>query len=328
MNPLATTYMGLKLTSPIIVGSSGLTNKIDKLVQFSDNGAGAVVLKSLFEEQIRFEAHKTASHSEESFIYPEAQDYISNYARTHHLDEYLQLISEARKKTDIPIIASINCVSADEWTSFAKNIEKAGASALELNVYVLPSNPETEGMQNEKIYLDIASQIVRQLQIPVAMKIGYHFSGLSNFVRKLSWTGVKGIVMFNRFFAPDIDIKDMKVMPTHVFSSPEEISLSLRWIALLADVAHCDLAASTGIHDATGVIKQLLAGATATQITSVLYKKGPEFIKEVNNEVIDWMKQHNYDSVDEFRGKLSYKSTSNPAAFERVQFMKHFAGIE
>jgi len=328
MNPLATNYMGLSLKSPLIIGSSGLTNRLDKLVQCQEYGAGAVVLKSLFEEQIRHETQKTASHSQESFYYPEALDYISNYARTHHLDEYLKLISDARKSLDIPVIASINCVSADEWLSFARNIEQAGASALELNVFVLPSDPELEGSQHEKIYLDIASQIVREVQIPVALKIGYHFSGLANMVRKLSWTGLKGIVLFNRFYSPDIDIDTMKVIPTHIFSSPEELSLSLRWIAMLSETAHCDLAATTGIHDGKAIVKQLLAGAAAVQSASVFYKKGIQHITEMNNEVIAWMAKNEFNCIEDFRGKLSYKSAQNPVAFERVQFMKHFAGIE
>ncbi len=328
MNPLATNYMGLSLKSPIIVGSSGLTNKLDKLKECQQYGAGAVVLKSLFEEQIRHEAHKAGSHSEESFIYPEAYDYIDNYSRSHKLDEYLNLISDARKSIEIPVIASINCATADEWISFAKNIEQAGASALELNIFLLPSDVEVEGVKLEEIYLDIASKIVRLVKIPVALKIGYYFSGLANFVRKLSWTGVKGIVLFNRFFSPDIDIDNLKVVPTHILSSPEELYISLRWVAMLSDSAHCDIAASTGMHDGKAVIKQLLAGANATQLASVFYKNGLKHISQINNEIIEWMNQKQYSSIDDFRGQLSYKNIENPAAFERVQFMKHFAGIE
>ena len=329
MANLSTRYMGLDLRNPIIVGSSGLTNSVENVIELEKNGAGAVVLKSLFEEQIRYEINKTIKQSESvDGYYPEAQDYITNYSRAHHIDNYLKLISDCKKSVSIPIIASINCVSAEEWPVFAKRIEEAGADALELNVFILPADPNLSGEQNEQVYFDIVDQVKKQISLPFSLKIGYHFSGLAKTALKLSWAGAKGMVLFNRFYSPDINLDNLKVIPSNVFSTPEEISISLRWVAMLSDRLYCDIAASTGVHDGKGVVKQLLAGAKAVQIASTLYKNGFGRIGEMLSYLENWMNKHDYKSTDEFIGKLSIKKAENPAAWERVQFMKHFAGIE
>lgn len=330
MDKLQTSYLGLTLRNPIIVGSSGLTNTMINLRKADENGAGAVVLKSLFEEQIKYEINKTiglgnqAGHND----YPEAMDYISAYSKEHKLSEYLQLIREAKQELSIPVIASVNCLTASEWTSFAKSIEEAGADALELNVFILPSDPTHQGPETEEVYFDIARKVMDEVSIPVSMKISYYFSGLARFVKRLSWTGLKGIVLFNRFFSPDIDIDNFKVIATNVFSTPDELPISLRWVAMLSDVVKCDLSASTGVHDGTALIKQLLAGAQAVQISSVLYKEGFKIIPQMTKELENWMDKHSFKSIEDFRGKMSFKETENPAAYERVQFMRHFAGIE
>lgn len=329
MANLGTKYMGLNLRNPIIVGSSGLTNSIDNIVKIEEHGAGAVVLKSLFEEQIRYEVSKALTADDESFSdYPEAADYISNYSKNHKINGYLDLIRDAKKAVSIPVIASINCVSATEWISFARQIQDAGADALELNVFILPSDPNHSAEDNEKVYFKLVESVLKQVTIPVSLKISYYFSGLSKFTRQLSWTGIKGLVLFNRFFSPDIDIDNFKVVSTNVFSAPEELSISLRWVAMLSDLLHCDISASTGVHDSKAVIKQLLAGATTVQVTSVLYKEGFGRISIMLKELEQWMDLHHFSTIDDFRGKLSYKASDNPAAYERVQFMKHFAGIE
>ncbi len=328
MTDLSTTYMGLKLRSPVIVGSSGLTKSIKNLVLIDQKGAGAVVLKSLFEEQIKFEVRKVFSYEDTQSAYTEAEDYIRNYAREHTLDEYLELIQEAKSKLSIPVIASINCATAREWTVFAKDIEKAGADALELNVFVLPSDLDGEGKDYEKLYFDVAEKVQKEVSIPVSLKISNYFSGLANMVKKLSWTGVQGIVLFNRFFNPDIDLENFRIKPSHLYSDPEEISASLRWIAILSGKLQTDLCASTGVHDGKGVIKQLLAGANAVQVCSTLYINGLDQLDVIQNEIVQWMEQHNYNKISEFRGLMSQKMTKNPADFLRVQFMKHFAGIE
>jgi len=328
MADLSTSYMGLKLRNPIIVGSSGLTNSIENLVKINDQGAGAVVLKSLFEEQINYTISKSFNQSETNLGYSEAHDYISNYTQENDVDRYLELIEQGKKKTDIPILASVNCVSSSQWITYAKKMEEAGADGLELNIFVLPSDPKHAAEDNEKVYFDILKRVINEVNIPVSAKISFYFSGLGNTALKLSWTGIKGLVLFNRFFSPDIDIDKFEVVSSNVFSTPSELSLPLRWVAMLADKVHCDLAASTGIHDGKAVIKQLLAGARATQLASVLYKKGFDQIGVMLKEIEEWMDEHNFASTNDFIGKLSYKEASNPAAYERVQFMKHFAGIE
>jgi dihydroorotate dehydrogenase (fumarate) len=328
MADLTISYMGLTLRNPIIAGSSGLTNTTENIKQIAKQGAGAVVLKSLFEEQINYAIDKTISQGDQNYAYPEAQDYISNYTRENDLDKYLKLIREAKASVDIPIIASVNCVSPSEWVSFAKTIEEAGADALELNIFILPSDPRRKAENNEQIYLDILQSVIRKVKIPVAAKISYYFSGLTNMAMQLSWTGIKGLVLFNRFFSPDIDIDKFQITSSHVFSSPGEMSIALRWVAMLSDKVQCDIAASTGIHDGKAVIKQLLAGAKAVQIASVLYQKGFDQIPLMLKEMEEWMAKHNFTSPNDFIGKLSYKEAMNPAAYERVQFMKHFSGIE
>jgi len=329
MANLKTKYMGFELRNPIIVGSSGLTHSVENVKELEKSGAGAVVLKSLFEEQIRYEINKALNQAEspESY-YPEAQDYIKNYSRLHHIDNYLKLIKDCKNAVSIPVIASINCISADEWTSFARRIEESGADALELNIFVLPADPNFSGEQNEKVYFDIIEQVKKEVSIPIALKISYHFSGLAKTALKLSWAGAKAIVLFNRFYSPDINVDSMKVVPSNVFSTPEEISISLRWVATLSDRLYCDIAASTGVHDGKSVVKQLLAGAKAVQIASTLYKNGFGRIGEMLRYLENWMGQKGFQTTEEFIGKLSFKKAENPAAWERVQFMKHFAGIE
>lgn len=328
MIDLTTTYMGLSLQSPVIVGSSGLTKKLENLEKIDKKGAGAVVLKSLFEEQIKLEIRKVFSYDEVQSAYTEADDYIRNYARAHTLNEYLHLIHEAKKRINIPVIASINCVSAEEWPAFAKEIEAAGADALELNVFILPSDTETEGLAYEQVYFEIIEKVKKLVNIPVALKISYYFSGLAGIAKKLSWTGIKGLVLFNRFFNPDIDIDNFKINASNLYSRPEEISTSLRWIAILAGKVQCDLCASTGVHDGKGVIKQVLAGANAVQVCSVLYKNGFDHLDVMHGEMRDWMQKHDFTNLEQFRGLMSHKKSESPAAYHRVQFMKHFAGIE
>lgn len=328
MKDLTTSYMGLTLRSPVIVGSSGLTRSLENLEKIDRKGAGAVVLKSLFEEQIKLEIRKVFSYDDVQSAYTEADDYIRNYARAHTLSEYLHLIQEAKKRISIPVIASINCVSGEEWPAFAKEIEAAGADALELNVFLLPADINTEGKDYEKVYFEIIENVKKQLKIPVALKISSHFSGLAEMVKKLSWTGIKGLVLFNRFFNPDIDIDHFRISASNLYSKPEEITTSLRWIAILAGKIQCDLCASTGVHDGKGVVKQILAGADAVQVCSVLYKNGFDHLDLIHEEINDWMAKHGYDKLDQFRGIMSHKKAESPAAYHRVQFMKHFAGID
>ncbi len=328
MKDLSTTYLGLKLKNPLIIGSCGLTNSVDKIREFAEKGAAAVVVKSLFEEQI--EAELDANMDSYQTDYPGAFDYVKEYTRGSALDDHLDLISDAKRAVDIPVIGSVNCVSGAEWVSFAESIEQAGADALEINISLLPSNPKIDGATTEKLYFDIAKKVTNKVSIPVAIKMSRYSAGLANLVSRLSWSTdnkIAGFVLFNRYYRPDINIGSLKIIPASIHSSPEEIAETLRWIALLSGSVDTDFAASTGIHDSEGLIKQLLAGADAVQVVSTIYKNGPERITEMLAGLEQWMEQKSFASIADFKGRLSYASSDNPAAFERIQFMKRFAGI-
>lgn len=327
MTDLSINYMGLKLRNPIIAASSGLTNSLDDIKEFEKKGAGAVVLKSIFEEEIRRELEKdlTSMHME-SFLYPETMDYYDNYAEDDSLTNHLKLIRESKKAVKIPIIASINCVTAEKWPYYAQTLQDAGADALELNVFVLPSDFNKTSAENEQVYFDIVKEVKKHVKIPVALKISYYSSNLGAFIQKLSNTEIDSIVLFNRFYSPDIDINNLDVLSSNVLSHPEELTISLRWIAIMSERVGCDLAASTGIHDGAAVIKQLLAGANAVQIASAFYKNGKGVIENMLDDLSTWMEQKKFSKIDDFRGKLSQEKSQNPAAYERVQFMKYFSG--
>jgi dihydroorotate dehydrogenase (fumarate) len=326
MKDLSTEYLGLQLKNPVIVGSSGLTDSADKVKDLADNNAGAVVLKSLFEEQILAELSQNLTNY--SADYPDAFDYIREYTRENSVGAYLSLISAAKKAVQIPVIASINCVSGKEWVAFAKSAENAGADALEINISLLPSDPRKKCTDYEKIYFDVIEQVTALVSIPVSLKMSIYSSALANLITRLSWSGkVAGFVLFNRYFRPDFDIENLTVRPANIFSTPEEIVMPLRWIALLAGSLKSDLAASTGVHDSTGLIKQLLAGAAAVQVVSTLYKNGPVYINNLIKGLDDWMESKSYDRISDFRGKLSIASADDAAALHRIQYMKYFGGI-
>lgn len=344
MNNLQTTYLGLKLGNPLIAGSCGLTNSIKTIKEIASKGAGAVVIKSLFEEQINIEAENmirkengeitTFTQASDKLFgkriydYDEAYSYIFDYAKTNTLEKYLAFLKEAKESVDIPVIASINCISNQNWHSFAKRIQDTKIDALELNIYILPSDWRRSGEENERIYCDIISEVRKYVDIPVSVKIGYYFSSVAQSIRKLSETGIMGLVLFNRPYNTDFNIDNISLSQGSVFSSNEEYTHTLRWISILSGHVKCDLSASTGVHDYKAFIKQLLAGATTVQIASALYKEGLDIIPEILNKTGDWMKRHKFETVESFRGKLSQKNLENPAAIERVQFMKMYSGIE
>jgi dihydroorotate dehydrogenase (fumarate) len=326
MANLESKYLGIKLKNPLIVSSSGLTDSVSKIKKIESYGAGGVVVKSLFEEQINYDAGKIIEQGRSD--YPEAEDYINNYAKTNSVNEYLQLIRDAKKEVDIPVMASINCFSASRWIEFASKIEEAGADALELNVYAFPSDKKMKPSEYEKIYLDIAAKIKETIKIPFVFKLGSNFTNLVYMVDQLYYRGAAGVVLFNRFYQPDIDLNNMSFKSAEVFSSPGEISRTLRWVGIVSDqVEDLDIAGSTGVHDGLAAIKLLLAGATVTQTCSVLYKNGLEYIKTIISEMEEWMGENNFKSIDDFRGKLSYSNLQDPAIYERSQFMKYFSGI-
>lgn len=322
MANLSVTYAGIKLRNPFIISSSGLTNSVEKIKKLDNLGAGAVVLKSLFEEQITYETGKLLEGTD----YPEAFDYVRHYARDNSLTEYLNLIREAKRAVNIPVIASINCISASEWMKFGLNIQEAGADAIELNAYILPVDISKNSADYEKIYLDLISEIKKIVKIPVIMKIGSNFTNLGNMISNLYYRNADAVVLFNRYYEPDINLHDMSFGPSEVFSSPSDIRNSLRWIGIISSIVkEIDISASTGVHSGEAAVKVILAGAAAVQVCSVLYKKGVEFLPEMIGKFEEWMLVNKYSSVDEFKGKMNYLNISDPAVYERVQFMKYFS---
>ncbi len=326
---LTTKYLGLTLKNPIIVGSCDLTSNISDIKKLEKQGVAAVVLKSIFEEEILMDVeNQLREASDNSFIYDkysETLDYIDVHVKKERLDEYIQLIKAAKKEVLIPIIASINCVSSAEWTDFARHIEEAGADALELNISLNPSDLETRDFeQSIKV---IIRKVLSQITVPVTLKINNSFTHLANTILDLSQTGLSGLVLFNRAYTADIDINTLEAVQGRSFSSPLDFVESMRWIALLSDQVKCSLAASTGIHTPEAVIKQILAGADAIQIVSVLYENGIESINGLLSGLEQWMQEKGFSSLEQFKGKASSKNVANPAVFERIQFMKHFSGI-
>jgi dihydroorotate dehydrogenase (fumarate) len=322
MIDLSTSYAGLKLKSPIIVSSSGLTHSVERIRRMAAAGAGAVVLKSLFEEQINHEIGNLAEGAD----YPEAGDYIRTYARENSLDGYLSVIRGAKEVADIPVIASINCMNSAEWIDFAKKIEDAGADALELNIYFLPLDKDKDPREYETAYLDLVSNVKKKTRLPLVVKLGNGFSNITWMVQQLYLREVSAVVLFNRFYAPDINTDDMTFGSSEVLSSPADLRLSLRWIGIVSSqVAKMDLAASTGVHSGMAVIKQILAGASAVQICSVLYRNGIEYIRDMIAEMKKWMEKQGYNTPADFRGKMNYGNLEDPSVYERAQFIKYFS---
>jgi dihydroorotate dehydrogenase (fumarate) len=327
MVDLSTQYLGMTLKNPIIAGSSGLTSSVKSIQELEKNGAAAVVLKSIFEEEIVLEYDDILQEASEEGVNLDQFDYYDFHIKGEKLDRYTTLIAESKKAVSIPVMASINCVYSHEWTSFAKQLQTAGADALELNMFFLPTEFGRTSEEKEKIYFQIIDKIQKEVSIPIALKISYYFSNLGPMIQKLSETGISGLVLFNRFYSPDFDIDKMEVVSSNVFSYPSDLSISLRWIAIMAERVRCDLAASTGVHDGEALIKQLLAGADAVQVASTLYKNGKGRITEMLHTLEKWMVEKGYQRLADFRGRMSQAKSSNPAAYERVQFMKYFGGI-
>jgi len=327
MPEITTNYLGIKLKNPIIASSSGLTDTVDKLVELENAGVAAVVLKSIFEEEIVMHTQRSFEKmSASGFIYPETMEYFEyDYEEIEDpVQIYLKLITDAKKKLTIPVIASINCLSHGGWEDFALKVEKAGADALELNVFLLPSDTSRSAEEFEKVYFDVVKSVVAKVKIPVALKMGPYASNLSSLIEKLSKTGIKGLVLFNRSYNTDFDINTLEFTNSSVLTSSSDMYQTLRWIALSAGKVNCDLAASTGVHDGTGVIKMLLAGANAVQVASTLYRNGNTQVAKMLSDLTEWMDAQGHKSLKDFAGKMSYQQTYNPAAFERVQFMKHY----
>jgi dihydroorotate dehydrogenase (fumarate) len=324
MLDLGTRYMGLALTNPLIAGSSALTATVEGVKQAERGGAGAVVLKSIFEEEIAAEYEGVLAEAKAKGMSLESYEYYDYEVRGDRVSSYVELVSGAKKAVRIPVIASINCTYSHEWVTFAKELEAAGADGLELNMFFLPSDLKRSSEERERDYLAIIDRVLKQVHVPVALKISPYFSTLAQMIQKLARTGIAAIVLFNRFSSIDFDIEKLAVTSGPGLSVPAEIGLPLRWVALMAQRVKCDLAASTGVHDSDGLVKMLLAGAKAVQVVSSLSLNGAGHAGVMLSGLTDWMQRHGYKTLSDFRGKLSQAESEDPAAYERVQFMKRY----
>jgi dihydroorotate dehydrogenase (fumarate) len=326
MANLETTYLGLKLKNPLLAASSGLTSSVGKIKELADAGIGAVVLKSIFEEQINNEVTSMLLKDQQNVAYPEAEDYISNYMRNNTVTKHLELVETVKEAVDIPVIASINCITSKEWTTFAKDFQDAGADAIELNIFYVPTDRNEKPGLVEQLYIDVLKKVKSEVSIPISVKFGLYHSNIVGMADKLKANGASGVVMFNRFYEPDIDLENLKLTASEVFSSPDDLRRTLRWIGLVTSkVKKLDIAASTGIHDGQAVIKQLLAGAKVAQLCSTLYLNGPGVVTEMIAEISEFMKKWNFKKIEDFRGRLSYDHIPDPLVYERSQFMKYFS---
>ncbi len=326
---LTTTYMGLKLKNPLVPSSSPLMGKLDSVRAMEDAGASAVVLHSLFEEQIRHEAHELDHYlTRDAESFQEAMSYFPALGE-YKLgpEEYLEHIRKVKTAVEIPVIASLNGVTTGGWTDYAKKMETAGADALELNVYLVATDPKETGAHVEERYLAILKEVKKSVKIPVAMKIGPFFSSIPNMAVRFAEAGAAGLVLFNRFYQPDINLESREVTPNVVLSSSSSSRLPMRWIAILHGKVKASLAASSGIHTHEDAIKMLMVGADVTMMTSALMKHGVWHLASVREAMTQWLEQHEFQSVTQLKGSLSQKSCAEPAAFERANYMKALASL-
>jgi dihydroorotate dehydrogenase (fumarate) len=321
---LSTTYLGLKLRTPLVPSASPLSEELDSIKAMEDAGASAVVLYSLFEEQLRQDRaeldhhleHGTESFAESLTYFPDLKDFRLGP------EEYLKHIADAKSAVKIPIIASLNGSSVGGWTEYAKAIQSAGADALELNIYHIPTNADLTAGQIEQVYLDILKAVRLAVTIPVAVKLSPFFTNFANMAKRFDQGGANGLVLFNRFYQPDIDLDALEIKPNILLSTPMAMRVPLRWIALLYGHLRGSLAATSGIHRASDVLKMLMAGADVTMLCSALIRHGVRQIGVIERDLIAWMEEHEYDSVTQLKGSLSQKNCADPSAFERAQYMK------
>lgn len=321
---LTTTYMGLKLRSPLVPSASPLSESIDNIRRMEDAGAAAVVMHSLFEEQLeleRYELHHHLTYGTESF--PEALTYFPELSSFRvGPEEYIEHICQAKQKSSMPIIASLNGCSVGGWINYAKQIEQAGADALELNVYEIPTDPNLPGKQIEQNYLDILKAVKAIVTIPVAIKLSPYFTNMANMAEQLDRAGANALVLFNRFYQPDINLETLEIEPNVPLSSSQSIRLPLCWIGILYGRVRANLAATSGIYTGRDVLKMLMAGADITMLCSVLLRHGIDRIRAIEQEMREWMEEHEYESVRQLQGSMSQKNCPNPSAFERAQYMR------
>lgn len=321
---LSTNYLGLKLRTPLVTAASPLSEDVETIKQLEDAGASAVVLYSLFEEQLRQDTAELVHHLEHgTYSSPEALTYFPEPEEFRlGPEEYLKHISKTKEAVSIPIIASLNGSSLGGWTDYAKAIQQAGADALELNIYNIPTDMDVTSAKIEQLYLDIVKAVKTAVTIPVAVKLSPFFTNFANMAKRLDQVGANGLVLFNRFYQPDIDLEALEVKPNILLSTPMAMRVPLRWIALLFGKLKASLAATSGIHRASDVLKMLMAGADVTMLCSALIRHGPRQVGVVERDMVAWMEEHEYTSVSQLKGSLSQRNCPEPSAFERAQYMK------
>jgi dihydroorotate dehydrogenase (fumarate) len=318
------TDLGMTLRTPLVPSASPLSEEIDNIKQMEDAGAAAVVLYSLFEEQLVRERHELNHHlTYHTYSFAEAQTFFPEPSEFHlGPDEYLEHIRKAKEAVDIPIIASLNGSSVGGWTAYARNIEQAGADALELNIYYIPTDPFVTGAQVEETYVEIVRAVKAAVTIPVAVKLSPFFSNMAMMARHLDQAGADALVLFNRFYQPDIDLEALEVTPNVRLSTPQALRLPLRWIGILYGKIGADLAATGGIHEAPDVLKMLMAGAGVTMMASTLLRNGIDHLRVIEQDMRNWMIEHEYESVHQMQGSMSQQNCADPSAFERAQYIR------
>jgi dihydroorotate dehydrogenase (fumarate) len=322
-----TKYLGLELSSPIVVGSCGLTSDVDKMVQMEQAGAGAVVLKSVFEEQIIHDIKRNTHMVAPIDNYGDSYEYIAQHVADDSLERHFSMIREAKRRLTIPVIGSINCFSYENWLTYAKKFEEVGCDALELNMAILPYETSLSADDVERTFSQIINTLRKSISIPISIKVGTYFTDMAKQMQQLSWMGIQGVTMFNKNVQVDIDIESESLKNASYLSTPEDMYNTLRWVALLSKKMRCDISASTGVFTGADVVKMLLAGATSVQVVSCLYKNGIDTLRELNDGLRQWMAAKGYENIAAFRGKLSVMPTDKASVAMRTQFMKYFAEI-
>ena len=319
--------MGLELKSPIIVGSCGLTADVDKMVQMEQAGAGAVVVKSVFEEQIIHDIKRNTHMVAPTDSYGDSYEYIAQHVADDSLERHFNMMREAKRRLSIPVIGSINCFSYENWLTYAQKFQDTGCDALELNMAILPYETTLSSDDVERTYNQIINTLRKSVSIPISIKVGTYFTDMAKQMQQLSWMGIQGVTMFNKNVEVDIDIENETLKNATCLSNPEDIYKTLRWVAILSKKMRCDLSATTGVYTSADVVKMLLAGATTVQVVSCLYKNGIDTLRELNDGLKAWMERKGYDKLSDFRGKLSVMPTDKASVAMRTQFMKYFAEI-
>ena len=330
MIDLSTTYLGLKLHTPLVASASPLSQDLDTVRRLEDSGASAVVLGSLFEEQLRQESveldHRLAEHRE---CFAEALSYLPEPSEFHLGPEgYLDHIRKAKKAVSIPIIASLNGATVGGWNAYAKQIEQAGADAIECNIYAIPSNPDVVAAEIERDYIEIVKAVKSAVKIPVAVKLSPFFTNMANMAKRFDQAGADGLVLFNRFYQPDIDLDELEIQPNVLLSTPQALRLPLTWIGILFGRVRANLAGTSGVHGPEDVIKLLMVGADVTMVCSTLLRNGISHLRFIEEGVLRWMERHEYDSVQQMKGSMSQLRCPDPSAFERAQYMKAVKGVQ